>query len=171
VPEMGGQLAVDDVEYFREMYQAGMKGYFDGAGVHPSGFNNSPELDPKNSNVLNRPGRFHGHRSFYFRNFELYREVMVEQGDRDKQLWFTEFGWASGEAAKEWDYARENSAKDQADYLVKAFQLARERPYVGAMFVWNLNFFGADYGKRAFAVLNPDWSSRPAYKALSSMAK
>ena len=52
---------------------------------------------------------FHGHRSFYFRNFERYREVMVEQGDQDKQLWFTEFGWASGQAGHEWAYAAETS--------------------------------------------------------------
>lgn len=172
IPEMGGHLASDDVEYFRQMYQAGMKGYFDGVGVHPSGFNNAPELDPKDPNVLNRPGGFHNHRSFYFRNFEAYRGVMVEQGDQSKQLWFTEFGWASGgQAGQEWAYAHETSEQQQADHLVKAFQIGKERGYVGAMFVWNLNFFGTDYAKRAFAVLNPDWTPRPAYKALSSMAK
>ena len=98
IPEQGGELARDDVEYFRDMYRSGIKGSFDAVGVHPGGFNNAPDLDPKDPAVLNRSGGFHGHRSFYFRNFERYREVMVEQGDQDKQLWFTEFGWASGQA-------------------------------------------------------------------------
>ena len=39
------------------------------------------------------------------------------------------------------------------------------------MFVWDLTFFGTDFAKRAFAILNPDWSPRPAYKALASMPK
>ena len=169
---MGGELARDDIEYFREMYQAGMRGSFDAVGVHPGGFNNAPDLDPRDQNVLKRPGGFHDHRSFYFRNFELYHEVMTEQGDKDKQLWFTEFGWASGSGvAAEWGYANSISEQTQADYLVKAFQVAKGKGYVGAMFVWNLNFYSTDLAMRAFAVLNPDWSPRPAYRALASMAR
>ena len=172
VPEMGGQLARDDIDFFKEMYQAGMKGHFDGVGVHPSGFNNAPDLDPRDSAVLDRQGTFRGHRSFYYRNFELYHEVMAQEGDREKQLWFTEFGWASGgQAGREWAYAHENTERQQAEYLVKAFDIAKQRGYVGAMFVWNLNFFGTDYAKRAFAVLNPDWSPRPAHTALASMPR
>lgn len=161
----------DDVAYFREMYEAGMKGYFDAVGVHASGFNNAPELDPADNAVLTRSGQFHNHRSFYFRNFEFYRKIMEEQGDAAKPLWFTEFGWASGDAASEWGYAKEISEQAQADYLVKAFQIGKERGYVGAMFVWNLNFFDYDFAKRAFAVLKPDWSARSSYKALAAMPK
>jgi len=166
-----GLLAVDDLDYFRQMYQAGMKGFFDGVGVHPSGFNNPPEMDPRDPTVLGRPGRFKDHRSFYFRTFEGYREIMAEHGDESKGLWFTEFGWATGPADEEWAYALDNSEADQARYLVEAFKIARERGYVVAMFVWNLNHWDPSEAGHGFSVLRPDWSPRPAYTALSRMAK
>ena len=172
IPSLGGLLARDDVEYLREMYDAGMKGYFDAVGVHPSGFNNAPDLDPSDSAVLGREGGYNAHRSFYFRSFEFYRDVMVEMGDGDKKLWFTEFGWATGcEAGPEWGYAHENTEQQQAEWLARAFQIGREQPYIGVMFVWNLNFFGVDQAKCSFAVLNRDWSPRPAYIALTALQK
>ena len=172
IPSLGGLLARDDVEYLQEMYEAGMKGYFDAVAVHPSGFNNAPDLDPLEPDVLARPGSFKQHRSFYFRNYERYREIMVQQGDGDKALWFTEFGWASGcNAGNEWAYANENTEQDQASYLVKAYEVARRSGYVGPMFIWNLNFSGTDEAKCAFAVLNPDGSPRPAFNGLKQMAK
>ncbi len=172
IPDLGGMLARDDVEYLQEMYDAGIKGFYDGVGVHPSGFNNAPELDPRDGDVLGRAGGFHGHRSFYFRGFEFYREVMVRNGEDAKSLWFTEFGWATGgQAGAEWGYAQENTEANQAEWLARAFQIGKDRPYVAAMFVWNLNFFGTDQAKRAFAVINPDWSPRPAYLALRNLPK
>ena len=172
IPELGGLLARDDVEFLGEMYQAGMRGYFDAVGVHPSGFNNDPALDPRDPAVLSRSGGFHGHRSFYFRNFEFYRDVMVQNGDADKKLWFTEFGWASGcQAGAEWGYARDNTEDNQANYIVRAYQIGKEHGEIGAMFLWNLNFRTTDQAKCAFAVLNPDGSPRPAYIALARMAK
>ncbi len=172
IPALGGLLARDDLEYFKEMYAAGMQGYFDAVGVHPSGFNNAPDLDPRDPAVLARTGGYNAHRSFYFRTFEDYRDVMVENGDDDKQLWFTEFGWASGgNAGPEWAYAHENTEQQQAEWLVRAFQIGKAKPYIGVMFVWNLNFFGIDQAKRAFAVLNPDWTARPAYTALAAIQK
>ncbi|GEM_PF-3584926 len=172
-----GPLAIDDVEFFRQMYQAGIKGYFDAVGVHPSGFNNSPDADPRNAAVLSQPGSFHGHRSFYYRNFERYREIMVQNGDSSKQLWFTEFGWASSpNPFPEYAYAVDVSEDTQANYLVRAFEIAKSVGYIGPMFVWNLNFApSADPGdtqaKKAFSIIRPDWSPRPAYNALAAMPK
>ena len=171
-----GAIAIDDVGYFQQMYDAGAQGYFDAAGAHPSGFNNAPDLDPLDPANHARPGGWREHRSFYFRNFERYREIMVRVGDGNKRIWFTEFGWASGPTASEYGYALQVSEDDQARYLVRAFEIARSRGYIGPMFVWNLNFApGADaadiQGKRAFGILNGDWSARAAYHALAAMPK
>lgn len=168
----GGALAIDDIDFLQQMYAAGMRGYFDAIAVHPSGFNSSALADPRDPGTLGRESGFRGHRSFYFRNFEFYRDVMVRNGDAAKQLWFTEFGWASGgEAGQEWAYAHQNSEEDQANFLVQAFQYGRDRGYIGVMIVWNLNFSGVDDGKRAFSVLRPDWSPRAAYNALAALPK
>ncbi|MSQ15027.1 MAG: hypothetical protein EXR50_04090 [Dehalococcoidia bacterium] len=172
-----GPLAIDDIDFFRQMYKEGIKGYFDAVAVHPSGFNNPADADPKDPAMLSRAGGFHGHRSFYYRNFEGYREVMVQNGDSTKPLWFTEFGWAvSPNPHPEYAYAVENSEEEQAAYLVKAFEIAKATGYVGAMFIWNLNFAPtADPGdvqaKKAFGIIRPDWSLRPAYNAVAAMPK
>ncbi len=171
-----GALAVDDVDYFRQMYAAGAKPYFDAMAVHPSGFNNKPD-DYENSGAR---ADFKGHRSFYYRNFENYRQVMEENGDGDKQLWFTEFGWAVAQSTAppkdRYAYASQNTEQQQAEWLVRTFQIAREKGYIGPMFVWNLNYASAadaadSEALRAFGVLRPDWSARPAFNALAAMPK
>ncbi|GIW11676.1 MAG: hypothetical protein KatS3mg061_2733 [Dehalococcoidia bacterium] len=102
---------------------------------------------------------------------------MVQYGDAGKQIWFTEFGWASSSNPyPEYSYARDNSEEQQAQYLVRAFQIGKEKGYIGPMFVWNLNFAASAepddrYAKRAFSVLYPDGRPRPAYTALAAMPK
>jgi hypothetical protein len=169
-----GALAIDDIEYLRQMYAAGLKDYCDGVAVHPSGFNNPPDEYDNSGPRAN----FKGHRSFYYRNFENYRQVMVENGDANKQLWFTEFGWAVAQGTAppvdRYAYATQNTEQQQADWLVRTFQIAKEKGYVGPMFVWNLNFVGDEADSeavRAFAVLRPDFAPRPAYNALAAMPK
>jgi hypothetical protein len=170
-----GILARDDRAFLRVMYRAGLAPVSDAIGVHPSGFNNPPDDDPQHNSKS--ASEFKGHWSFYYRNFENYRAVMEEFGDTAKQLWFTEFGWASGpKPAREYKYAQEISEEQQARYLVRAFEIGQERDYVGAMFLWNLNYApSADpndmQGKRVFSIIRPDWSLRPAYLALQRLPK
>ncbi|MBI3943475.1 MAG: hypothetical protein HY326_10725, partial [Chloroflexi bacterium] len=62
----------------------------------------------------------------------------------------------------------------QADWLVRAFQMAQNWGWVGTMFVWNLNFApvsGPADEKAAFGLVRADWSHRPSFDALASMAK
>lgn len=170
-----GIIAIDDVRYLEMMYQAGLKDHCDAVGAHPSGYNNPPDDTPTNKTVASPA--FKGHWSFYYRRFEQYREVMERYGDGDKQLWFTEFGWASSPNPQPaYAYASDNSEADQASYLVRAFEIAKEKGYVGVMFVWNLNYAPTAepddrFAKRAFSILRPDWSHRPAYPALKQMQK
>lgn len=170
-----GKVAIDDVRYMDLMYQAGLKDYCDAIGAHPGGYNNPPDDTPAQKTVSSTT--FKGHWSFYYLRFEQYYEVMQRYGDGQKKLWFTEFGWASSaNPPKGYEYAKDNTEQDQANYLVRAFQIAKQKGYVGAMFVWNLNFApgaGADdpVAKASFGILRTDWSPRPAYDALKAMQK
>jgi polysaccharide biosynthesis protein PslG len=66
---------------------------------------------------------------------------MVLNSDSDKQIWFTELGYCSNPAPPPgFEYCRSISKQQQADFLVQAFQMARQLPYVAVMFQWNLNF-------------------------------
>ncbi|MDP2662157.1 MAG: cellulase family glycosylhydrolase [Dehalococcoidia bacterium] len=171
-----GALAIDDIDYFRQMYAAGAKPYFDAVAAHPSGFNNAPDTY-ENSGAR---ADFKGHRSFYYRNYENYRQVMVDNGDGAKQIWFTEFGWAVAQGTAppkdRYFYATQNTEQQQAEWLVRTFQIAKASGYVGPMFVWNLNFANSgdaadSEALRAFSVLRPDWTGRPSYNALAAMPK
>ena len=166
-----GDNAYDDVRYLRMMYQAGLKDYSDAIGVHPSGYNNPPDAAWRTYADPTAGFGAKGHRSWFFlETTDGYREVMVEFGDAGKPLWLTEFGWASDpNPPAGYEYARDNTEAEQAAWLRKAFEVAQAKGYVGAAFVWNLNFLTPDFAKSAFAILRPDWTPRPAYCALAAM--
>ena len=173
---VNNHLAVDDVVYLRQMYNAGLRGCANAIGAHPSGFNN-----PATAGVgWAGNADFTGHRSFYYRGtMEAYRNVMCAYGDCGKKIWVTEFGWATTEntgagPAHGYAYAGQNTEAQQAQYLVDAFNLAKRWGWVGPMFVWNLNFSpvaGPHDEKAAFGIVKNDWSPRPAYHALKNMPK
>ncbi len=163
-----GRVAIDDLLYFQRMYQAGCKNCMDAAGVHPSGYNNPPNVRVGYTNPAEP--NFKGHRSFFFQETMLaYRQVMVNYGDAGRTLWPTEFGWASSpDPVPSYEYAADNTLQEQADYFVQAHQLMRSWSWVNHSFVWNLNFNLTDPGSEMaqFGVYG-----RPAYDALKAMPK
>ena len=161
-----GQTAVDDLTYLRQMYAAGARPYFDVLGAHAAGYNHAPEAalgsDPA-----------HPHHSFYFRRIEELRAVMEQQGDAGKQMWLTEFGWTTDTVNPDYRWYAVDE-RTQADYLVRAYQMGRQYPWMGVMSLWNFNFawMAAPGDEKAYwSVMNPDHSPRPAYLALARMAK
>jgi hypothetical protein len=169
-----GDLAVDDLDYLNQMYANGAKGFFDALGVHPSGYNcpaNGDWRTVEDPTAMSFRGPFNNrHHSWCFRGtMEGYREVMVANGDGQKAIVPTEFGWAvSGNPQPGYEYARDNTPEEQAQWIVEAYQLAKRWGWVGPMFLWNL-----DYGVTAagtelanFGIVNT-----PAYNALVTMPK
>ncbi|MCX2726262.1 cellulase family glycosylhydrolase [Thermomicrobium sp. 4228-Ro] len=173
---MDPSIAIDDVEYLRMVYaynNGEVKQYFDHLATHPGG-----TLNPPDTLWPDRPGPGPGwldHPSFYFRRAEQLRQVMVENGDAAKQVWLTEFGWSTANQAPGYEYGNYISEQQQAQYLVRAFEIARtEWPWVGVMLVWNLNFStitDPSDEKFPWSVVYTDWSPRPAYRALQEMPK
>jgi len=169
-----GEVAVDDIDYLNQMYANGAKGFFDALGAHPSGYNcpaNGEWRTVQDPTATSFRGPFDNrHHSWCFRGtMEGYREVMVANGDGNKAIIPTEFGWAvSGNPQPGYEYARDNSPEEQAQWIVEAYQLGKNWGWVGPMFLWNL-----DYGVTAagtelanFGILNT-----PAYNALANMPK
>ena len=171
--------AVDDVEFLRRLYaynSGELKGYFDVLGAHPGSNANPPE-----TMFPDKPGPGPGwndHPSFYFRRVEQLRQVMVENGDAQKQIWLTEFGWTSVEKPTPgFEYAAQNSEQEQADYISRAFKMSKEQyPWMGPMMVFNLNFalpnVAADPTDEriGWSLLRRDGSKRPAYLAVKDYA-
>lgn len=173
-----GVTAIDDRVYLDAMYAAGLKSFSDMIGAHPNGWANHPtsyccrqESDVPSHN---------DHPSFFFRHtVEDYRNIMVRRGDGNTRIWATEFGWGSleglgGSPQAGYEFVSYNSLSEQANYLTQAFSLARSYSFVGAMFVWNLNFCpvaGAGAEQCYWGIVGPDWTPRPAYNALKNMPK
>jgi LysM repeat protein len=176
-------VAVDDLTYLERMYQAGLKNYCNAVGVHPSGYNVPPDADWRTwsdpTAVFRGPSDNH-HHSWVFRGtMEGSRNIMVRYGDSGKKLWPTEFGWASVDGlgvspATGYEYASDNTAEEQARYIVRAYEMGRNWGWVGVMFLWNLNFgpvAGAKDEKAAFGIVHPDWTPRLALAAIHDMPK
>ncbi|MBN1402758.1 MAG: cellulase family glycosylhydrolase [Anaerolineae bacterium] len=174
-----GDTAIDDRVYLEQMYQAGLARYCDAVGAHPSGYNNPPDADWRNWSDASAPS-FKGHPSFFYRGtMESYRNIMVKYGDGGKRVWPTEFGWASVEGlgvgpAAGYGYAADNTEAEQAQFIVRAYQMGRAWGWVGPMFLWNLNFApvaGREDEKAAFGIVRHDWGPRQAFGALRDMPK
>jgi hypothetical protein len=168
-----GVEAIDDRVFLRGMYEAGVAQWVDGIGVHPYGFANPPDESWQDHTHV--ASGHNNHPSFFFRDtLEDYHAIMLAYGDDEHLMWVTEFGWASTENmgsmdATGWEYGREVSEVQQADYIVRAFRMGEEREWVGTMFLWNLNLaavWGPGDPVSAYSLLRPDGSYRPAYIAL-----
>lgn len=164
--------------YLESMYLA-MGGnsddYFDVLGAHGAGFKSPPERDP--AEVAANPA-LGGHRAFAFRRVEDLRAIMVKHGDADKQIALLEFGWTSDPRPESPFHWHAVSEEQKADYLVRAYQFARQNwsPWIGLMSL----IFVADYDwtpddeQYWWAITEPGYPEfipRPAYTALKNMPK
>ena len=163
-PATGGAGgSVEDLDFLRGMYAAGVRGSMDVLAIHNYGGNQEPERDPGSCGIC-------------FRRAEIYRQVMVEQGDANTPIWATEFGWLldPGRNMGQYDWMRV-SADKQAEYVVGSYKYARANwPWMTGMLLSNLDASTSPYhtdahnGMPWFAILNKDHSPRPAWKAFKA---
>ncbi len=169
-----GEAAVDDIDYLNQMYAHGVKGFFDALGAHPSGYNCPASGDwrsVQDPTAINFRGPFDNrHHSWCFRGtMEGYREVMALNGDGNKAIIPTEFGWAVSITPRPgYEYAQDNTPEEQAQWIVEAYQQGKNWGWVGPMFLWNLDYGVTAPGTElaAFGIVN-----MPAYNALAAMPK
>jgi hypothetical protein len=170
--------SVDDLQYLQQLFALNggqALAYFDAVSAHPSGFSNPPNCTPATPQC-SLSGGFNDNDSFFaFTRVSQYHDLMVASGIGDKKIWFTEFGYCSNDAPPPgYEYCKSIDATTQANFLVQAFQMARNLDYVAGMMQWNLNYQLAvpqSDEKWGFGIIRDDWSGRPAYSALAQMAK
>ncbi len=180
------EVALDDVQYLQQIYQINngeVKQYYDVLGAHPGSNCNPPDNSYPDNPATNPCGTdpdggrsFTKDNSFYFKRVLQLRNVMEQNGESGKKMWLTEFGWDSNPTVVPgYNYSPYVSEDQQAQYLTRAFALGKSYPWMGVMFVWNLNFqvttSGPSDEKYGWGVLNSDWSPRPSFTALKNMTK
>ena len=181
-----GVNAINDRAFLRQAYTAGLGSYSDAIGVDPEGWANPPD----STCCTASPGvsGWFNDRSFYFRDtLTDYRTIMAQNGDGGTFLWITDFGWGSSEGVvadpstvdSNFGFVNFTSQAAQAQYIPRAYELARTLGYVGPMFLYNLNYcqtVTAPIGSSEFrgcyySLLNIDGKPRPAYDALKAAPK
>ncbi len=158
--EETGPRNLSEIRYLRALYQAGAGPHFDVAAGKPYGFDTGPDDRRLDESILN------------FSRLILLREEMIAQGDADKALWASHWGWN----ALPPDWAGQPSIWGQVDEGTQAaFTLAalerarREWPWVGAMCLESLRPAATyDDPRWGFALTYPNGLTRPVYEAVKS---
>jgi hypothetical protein len=170
-------VSIDDVSYLQQLYAINggeVMGYFDALSAHPSGFANPPDCTPATPECSLAAGWNNDDSFFAFTRLSQYHDVMVQNGDA-RPIWITEFGYCSNPTPPPgYEYCKYVTEQQQAQFLVQAYGIARQTPYVAAMFQWNLNFqldVPQPDEKWGFGIIRADYSGRPAYFSLLGMPK
>jgi polysaccharide biosynthesis protein PslG len=157
---LGGTM--EDVDWLKGLYQAGAAGSFDLLGMHAYLGSFDPTTDPSSCTPM------------CFRDIELYRAVMEQQGDGQKSAFITEMGALQQAPIDLGEYAWMALAPDQrADYLVRALRMGNANyPWLNGAMVFNLDYAAAgDIPSTSerywFSMLNADHTPRPAYTRIS----
>jgi hypothetical protein len=169
-------VAMPDDKFYRGMYEAGAAPYFDVLGAHAPGYMNPPERSPDETQADPALQA----RWITFRHVEDIREIMIANGDGDKQIAITEMGWTS-DTREGSPYAWHAVSEEQkADYLVRAYQYASAnwQPWIGLMatvYIADPAWTEADE-QYWWAITRPTPPGEPphllpAYEALKAMEK
>ncbi|HET8630537.1 MAG TPA: beta-galactosidase [Thermomicrobiales bacterium] len=163
-----GPANMNELSFIQGLYDAGAKDYFDILSVMDYGIGASP-LDRRVS-----PDRVN------FSRLQLARDIMVRNGDAAKPIWVSEYGWDSlppGWQGRPSTWGPPVSEDTQARYMIEGLDRMRDEwPWVGAVFVWAFRFpdppsAHPDDPAPYFAVVNHDFTPRPAYTALQNWAQ
>jgi hypothetical protein len=179
-PTGNSDQSTDDRQFLTEMFAAGLGNFPDvSVGVHPYGWGNAP--DATCCNAVEGESWDDQPQFFFLDTLNSYRDIMVRNGFEGVQMWVTEFGWASwdgypSEAPEAW--MTYTSLQEQAEFILRAFEIGQERIDIGVMILWNLNFASETLvnnrdEKAGFSILAPNMTGqgdplviRPAYAAL-----
>ncbi|HZQ10043.1 MAG TPA: beta-galactosidase [Anaerolineae bacterium] len=151
--------ARDDRVFLREMYAAGAKDSFDILAAHPYAFAQSPDAPHGASDGLN------------FARINDLRNVMVQNGDQEKPIWITEFGYPT-----EQPFEYENRVVGeplQAEYLARAYDKTRdELPFVQVFTIWNIvRSLPPSNEQSGYSLVRADGSLKPAFDAVKNLQK
>jgi hypothetical protein len=168
--------AQDDRQFLIELLDSGGGACLDVVGYHPYGYSADYDVAP---DVISTDPAQNCANGFCFRGAEKIYEIMQQKGLGDKRVWATEFGWITRPpdyclsdpswAGREYQIV---TSEKQAANLVGAFQYADVHwPWMGAMFVFNLNFNAAAWYPECEQMRFYSVQGRPAETALASLSK
>jgi hypothetical protein len=159
-----GGLEYNDDEWLARAYAAGAQGHFDVMSTHPyMGVANLPPDTPDDGT------------KWTLTHAAAIRELMIANGDADKSIWFTEFGWSSHDnlaGTPNWLLGVPEAV--QAQYFTDTISLIRSTmSWVGKVY-WYTGYDSTDdhsidvEQKIHYDILRRDQSPKPVMSAISS---
>lgn len=132
--------SLDPVDFLKDMYADGAKGYFDELSFHPY----STSEFSTGLNVAGQP----------LNELEAMRALMVANGDSAKQIWATEYGLPSSPYG---------TAK-QATFIQNFLTDWRTISFAGPEYIYTAQ----DYTGSTFGVWTTNWTAKPAVAVIES---
>jgi hypothetical protein len=153
-----GGPSYNDTDWLEKVYAAGAQGYFDVMSTHPyQGVADAPPEKPDDGTI------------WTLSHVEAVHDLMVENGDGGKKIWFTEYGWSSHPnqpTYKNWE--RGVTEQQQGEFLVRSIKYVRDNfPYVTNMFWYNeRNRDTGDEQLDNYGLMYRNLTPKPAFKAM-----
>lgn len=150
---ISGGTSGNDTDWIQKMYTAGAHGYFDALAVHP--YQNPADTPPDTPSQGDK---------YRMTSLPLVHATMVHNGDANKPIWLTEFGWTTADSGPRTGV----DAQTQARYLTQSINLIRTTyPYVTHAFWYCLrDRDDSTPYENDFGLLYLDGTPKPAYTAL-----
>ena len=155
-----GGPSENDVPWIQKAYAAGIHGSFDVMATHPyMGPSNAPPETPDDGSI------------YKLTHVSAVHDLMTANGDGDKPIWFTEFGWSSHantSSMANWELGV--TPQEQGDYLVRTLQLIKQQyPYVTNAFWYEAadEHTGTTANNDNYGLLDSSLAPKPAYSAIA----
>jgi hypothetical protein len=158
LPVIAGALAYASGTDLKTMYAAGLHGYFDALSAHPYTDNAPPDWMGD------------GRCAYSFAcGLPWLHQIMVDNGDGDKQLWLTELGWST----QKYPYRVRVSQRERAIYMRQVGAITCSWPWIGPVIFWHLRYghpqqtAAEDSLELGLALISKTWQPTPGFWALA----
>ncbi|MBK8049472.1 MAG: hypothetical protein IPK16_21560 [Anaerolineales bacterium] len=144
----GSESGENDLTFLQAMYDAGAAPYFDTLAIHAYGWHFDPD-DPAHPDVVN------------FRRTELLRDIMVRNGDGDKQAMITEGGWNDHPR-----WTRAVRPGTRIAYTIRAYEIAQDEwPWLDAVSLWAFRYpWDQNSYQDYFTFVRTDFEPKPIFE-------
>ena len=156
-----GGPSENDAPWIAKAYAAGIHGSFDVMATHPyMGPSDAAPETPDDGTI------------YKLTHVAAVHSLMVQNGDGDKPIWFTEFGWSShSNTAGMANWELGVTPQTQGDYLVRTLQLLKTSyPYVTNAFWYEASDqnTGTTNNIDNYGLLTSSFAPKPAYAAVQT---
>ncbi len=153
---VAGSTSESPLNFVNELFEHGIKGYFDAFSIHPYSGDASP-LDPLEPKYI---------KNSFMSGVPAVHDVLRSHGS-DRPIWLSEFGWTTSTIRNVVPWMNGVDEETQAQYVEEALVKVRDWPYVPVAIIYELQDYSANRDDRNsnYGLLRYDGTFKPAFEA------